>query len=49
MFSIPVLWLRNDDFKALEIMNEITQGLRERELKQGKETVIIDKFIVYVD
>ena len=49
MFSFPVLWLRNDDLEALEIMNEIMQRLRERELKQAKETVIIYKFIVYID
>ena len=49
MFSFPVLWLRNDDFKAIEIMNEVTQRLKERELKQAKETVIIYKFIVHID
>ena len=48
MFSFPVLWLTNNDLEALEIMNEVTQRLRERELKQAKETVIIYKFIVHI-
>ena len=45
----PVLWLRQGDLKALELRTEIMQRLMEREPKQAKETVIIYKFIVYID
>ena len=45
--SFLVLWLRRDDLKALELMTEIMQRLREGDKKQAKETVL--KFIVYID
>lgn len=41
MSSFAVLWLRRDDLKALELMTEIMQRLKERELKQAKEMVFI--------
>ena len=46
MFSFPILYLRNDDLKAYEIMTDIMQRLRERELQQAKETVGVYKYIV---
>ena len=49
MFSFQVLYLKNDDLKAYEIMTDIMQRLRERELQQAKETVAVYKFIVYID
>ena len=48
MSSFPVLWLRDDDLDALELMTEIMKRLKEREQKQLKETVIINKFIGYI-
>ena len=41
MFFFAVLWLKRDNPKALELMTEIMQRLKERELKQAKETVVI--------
>lgn len=49
MSSFTVLWLRKGDLKTLELKSEIMQRLMERELKQAKETVIIYKFIVYIN
>lgn len=48
MSSFPVLWLTDDDLDALELMIEIMKRLKEREQKQLKETVIINKFIGYI-
>lgn len=41
MSSFVVLWLNRDNLEALELMREITQRLKERELKTAKETVFI--------
>lgn len=49
LFFFSVLWLRSDNLEALELMAEIMERLKESELKQAKETVVIYKFIVYID
>lgn len=50
MSSFTVLWRTgNDDLKALELMTEIKQRLKEREQKQAKETVVISIFILKID
>lgn len=50
MSSFAVLWRTgNDDLKALELMTEIKQRLKEREQKQAKETVVISIFILKID
>lgn len=39
MSSFVVLWVNRDDRKASELMNEIIQRLKAREVEQAKERV----------